>query len=298
MARPVTLFTGQWADLPLEKLAPLAKRWATTASSSPAGAIISTSMPPLAIARNTCTSKWELLERPRPDLLTRSRTTSSARRSATTSTSGTRRSCRPTSGATATRRRAQTRREADDRRPPRPRAPSSTRSPAAAPATEFPPSSTASPARRSGTRSTPSRRPRRSIGTRASHDFAKRFGADPRGVRQGGRQLRPRGAPDRDRLRHRDGAQRALAAVEGHKRFGFNYDPSHLGYQGVDYVKFIRALRRPHLPRAHEGRVVGPRRRQRRRLRRPHRTSAMPAGTGISARSATATSSSRTSSSR
>ena len=35
-------------------------------------------------------------------------------------------------------------------------------------------------------------------------------------------------------------AQRALDAVKGHKRFGFNYDPSHLGYQGVDYVKFIR----------------------------------------------------------
>jgi len=37
-------------------------------------------------------------------------------------------------------------------------------------------------------------------------------------------------------------AQRALAAVKNHKRFGFNYDPSHLGYQGVDYVKFIRTL--------------------------------------------------------
>jgi sugar phosphate isomerase/epimerase len=37
-------------------------------------------------------------------------------------------------------------------------------------------------------------------------------------------------------------AQRALAAVQGHRRFGFNYDPSHLGYQGVDYVKFIRVL--------------------------------------------------------
>jgi sugar phosphate isomerase/epimerase len=35
-------------------------------------------------------------------------------------------------------------------------------------------------------------------------------------------------------------AQRALEAVKHHKRFGFNYDPSHLGYQGVDYVKFIR----------------------------------------------------------
>lgn len=35
-------------------------------------------------------------------------------------------------------------------------------------------------------------------------------------------------------------AERALAAVLSHKRFGFNYDPSHFGYQGVDYVKFIR----------------------------------------------------------
>jgi len=35
-------------------------------------------------------------------------------------------------------------------------------------------------------------------------------------------------------------AARALEAVKGHKRFGFNYDPSHLGYQGVDYVRFIR----------------------------------------------------------
>lgn len=35
-------------------------------------------------------------------------------------------------------------------------------------------------------------------------------------------------------------SERALAAVKGHPRFGFNYDPSHLGYQGVDYVKFIR----------------------------------------------------------
>jgi sugar phosphate isomerase/epimerase len=37
-------------------------------------------------------------------------------------------------------------------------------------------------------------------------------------------------------------AQRAIEAVKGHRRFGFNYDPSHLGYQGVDYVKFIRAF--------------------------------------------------------
>ncbi|MFU8780845.1 MAG: sugar phosphate isomerase/epimerase family protein [Kiritimatiellia bacterium] len=35
-------------------------------------------------------------------------------------------------------------------------------------------------------------------------------------------------------------AERALAAVNHHPAFGFNYDPSHLGYQGVDYVAFIR----------------------------------------------------------
>ena len=32
---------------------------------------------------------------------------------------------------------------------------------------------------------------------------------------------------------------RALAALDHHPAFGFNYDPSHLGYQGVDYVGFI-----------------------------------------------------------
>ena len=35
-------------------------------------------------------------------------------------------------------------------------------------------------------------------------------------------------------------AERALAAVKGHPAFGFNYDPSHFAYQGVDYVAFIR----------------------------------------------------------
>lgn len=35
-------------------------------------------------------------------------------------------------------------------------------------------------------------------------------------------------------------ARRALEAVKNHPRFGFNYDPSHLGYQGADYVGFIR----------------------------------------------------------
>jgi sugar phosphate isomerase/epimerase len=37
-------------------------------------------------------------------------------------------------------------------------------------------------------------------------------------------------------------AQRAIDAVKGHKRFGFNFDPSHLIYQHVDYVRFIRTF--------------------------------------------------------
>jgi sugar phosphate isomerase/epimerase len=38
-------------------------------------------------------------------------------------------------------------------------------------------------------------------------------------------------------------AERAVEAVEGHPAFGFNYDPSHLGYQGVDYIEFIYRFR-------------------------------------------------------
>jgi sugar phosphate isomerase/epimerase len=37
-------------------------------------------------------------------------------------------------------------------------------------------------------------------------------------------------------------AQHALLAVRNHRRFGFNFDPSHLGYQGVDYIGFIRVF--------------------------------------------------------
>jgi len=35
-------------------------------------------------------------------------------------------------------------------------------------------------------------------------------------------------------------ARRALAAIDGHPAFGFNFDPSHFGYQGVDYLGFLR----------------------------------------------------------
>ncbi len=35
-------------------------------------------------------------------------------------------------------------------------------------------------------------------------------------------------------------AERALEAIEGHEAFGFNFDPSHLHWQGVDPVKFLK----------------------------------------------------------
>lgn len=38
-------------------------------------------------------------------------------------------------------------------------------------------------------------------------------------------------------------ARRALKALDYHPAFGFNYDPSHMGYQGVDYVKFIHEFK-------------------------------------------------------
>ena len=34
-------------------------------------------------------------------------------------------------------------------------------------------------------------------------------------------------------------AERSLDAIERHAAFGFNFDPSHLGYQGVDYIAFL-----------------------------------------------------------
>ena len=37
-------------------------------------------------------------------------------------------------------------------------------------------------------------------------------------------------------------ARKALEALNHHPAFGFNYDPSHLGYQGVDYVGFINSF--------------------------------------------------------
>ncbi len=37
-------------------------------------------------------------------------------------------------------------------------------------------------------------------------------------------------------------AENALEAIDYREAFGFNYDPSHLGYQGVDYLQFIHTF--------------------------------------------------------
>jgi sugar phosphate isomerase/epimerase len=37
--------------------------------------------------------------------------------------------------------------------------------------------------------------------------------------------------------------QRALEAIDWHPRFGVNFDPSHFGYQGVDYLGFLHEFR-------------------------------------------------------
>ena len=67
------------------------------------------------------------------------------------------------------------------------------------------------------------------------------LGSDPRRLQGGGRQVRPGGAPGRDRLRPLLG-RGALEAVGHRPAFGFNFDPSHLIWQQVDPVQFIYAF--------------------------------------------------------
>ncbi len=55
---------------------------------------------------------------------------------------------------------------------------------------------------------------------------------------------------------------RALAALGGHAHFGFNFDPSHFGYQGVDYLGFLRQfgerIFNVHVKDVHWGRRAAP----------------------------------------
>ncbi len=79
-------------------------------------------------------------------------------------------------------------------------------------------------------------------------------------------------------------AQAALDALDGHRAFGFNYDPSHLGYQGVDYVAFIRKFA-DRIYHVHMKDVYWSQRaRPRPASSAATSTSATPAASGISAR--------------
>ena len=99
MSRPVTLFTGQWADLPIEDLAAKAGGWGFDGLELACWGDHFEVDKALA-DEGYCRSRQEILER--NDLKSsRSAATSSARRSATASTSVTARSCRPRCTATA-----------------------------------------------------------------------------------------------------------------------------------------------------------------------------------------------------
>ena len=101
MPRPITLFTGQWADLPFEEVARLASEWGYDGLEI---ACWGDHLDPWQADDDAYVQgKLDLLEKYGLSASTRSPTTSRARPSATTrSTPGTRRSCRRTCGATAT----------------------------------------------------------------------------------------------------------------------------------------------------------------------------------------------------
>ena len=102
MARPVTLFTGQWADLPIEELAAKCGGWGFDGLELACWgdhfevdkAIADTATPRGSASCSSATASAS----------GRSARTSSARRCATGSTSAIARSCRPRCTATATRR--------------------------------------------------------------------------------------------------------------------------------------------------------------------------------------------------
>ena len=90
---------------------------------------------------------------------------------------------------------------------------------------------------------------------------------DPRRVRRGGRAVRARGAPERDRLRLLDDACATLEAIGHRPAFGLNWDPSPLVWQDLDPVGFILDFARPDLPRRLQGRQAAARRRPQRPAR-------------------------------
>ena len=100
MARTITLFTGQWADLPLSELAPLAKQMGYDGLELACWGDHFDVQAALA-SEAYCKDKRRLLESAGPDLLRHRHPPGRPRRCATSSTSATRASCPRTCGATA-----------------------------------------------------------------------------------------------------------------------------------------------------------------------------------------------------
>ena len=70
-------------------------------------------------------------------------------------------------------------------------------------------------------------------------DFAEPVESDPRRLRRRRRQVRARGAPERDRLRLLARASGRSRPIDHRAAFGFNWDPSHMMWQNIDPVGFI-----------------------------------------------------------
>ena len=91
--------------------------------------------------------------------------------------------------------------------------------------------------------------------------------------------------------------RKALAAIGDRDGFGINFDPSHLEHQFLDSARVHRRVRRPHPPRARQGRQA-PARRPLLDPRRPPQLRRAGPRLGLRLARATATSTSRRCSAR
>ena len=281
MARPVTLFTGQWADLTLAELAHKCGEWEFDGLELACwGDHFDVAE---AVARSGYAPAGASSSSARPQLL--------GDRQPPRRPGGVRPDRRAPSGRA--RRRGLGRRRPGGRAPARRRADEGHRARGRA-------------ARRRGRHRVhrlaglahallvPAERLRR--GRARLRGLRRALGADHRRLRRRGRAVRARGPPDRDRLRLRHDAQDARAI--GHREgFGINFDPSHFEHQFLDSAAFVTEFgdRRSTTctSRTRSGAWTGAR-----RSSAGTSTSASPAAAGTSSPPATATSTSRRCSAR
>ena len=283
MNRPVTLFTGQWADLPLEELAAKCAAWGFD------GLELACWGDHFEVDKAVADPGYakgqrELLERHGLGVLGDRRAPRRPGGLRSASTSATARSCRRRSTATASRR-AFAPRAAE-------RMKDTARAAAQLGVTQvngftgssiwhllysFPPNDFAAI-------------------ERGIRGVRRALGADPRRVRRRGRALRPRGAPDRDRLRLRHHPQGARRDREP-RGVRHQLRPEPLRPPVPRHGAVRARVRRPDLPRPRQGLAQAPRRAPLDPRRRTSTSARRPAA-GTSSRRATATSTSRTSSGR